>query len=125
MPLKCINVRYFDILILKKKKNVIAFVCKHSSPTHTLKTYGRHICSRRAHSSSSSPDPGPPGRQLEIIVKIFLTDGAGRHAGDIAAMQESTCNTTLAGLIEAIANKSVRVLCKEKKMGPYKKYLDI
>lgn len=87
MPLKCINVRYFVLILKKKRKHLISFACKHFSPTRTLKTYGRHIsCSRRTHSSSSSSDPGPPGRQLEIIVKIFLTDGAGRHAGDITAM---------------------------------------
>lgn len=80
-----------------------------------MKAYGRHIsCSRRTHSSSSGPDPGPPRCQLEVIVKVFLADGAGRHAGDIAAMQESACNTTLAGLTKAIAIR-VYVCCAKRK----------
>lgn len=55
-------------------------------PTRTLKAYGRHIpCPRRDHPGPSGPDPGPSGRQLEVVVEVLLADGAGRHAGDIAA----------------------------------------
>lgn len=58
--------------------------------THTLKAYGRHISRPRwAHPGPGGSDPRPPGRQLEVVVEVLLTDGAGRHAGDVAETRGS------------------------------------
>jgi len=117
---------YFNLLIsyLSQKIKSQTFqvfprttqVCKQSVDkplTRTLKTYRRYISRpRRANSRPSSSDPGPPGRQLEVVVKVLLTDGAGRHAGDIAATQTHIIVTTRSRIPTVL---SVRVVQREKK----------